>query len=327
MGDSATNAAAAISSASSWTGASTPAPAPPPADGSNPGVGDTPGSAGASAQQRGVYWKRNDSMRLVHLLIDTELRPAFLSMEPQPHRAAMEPNVLTYKQFWALAASKFNDDEWQPPHLFPNDPHLNRCRSFTPTKKSKEVDPNYLREKYKALRRQFNNSIKRWEEGGQNKIENFWKCSGVAPGTSDEGCWYMFLVLWVGKHEDVLNVILDKQIDSSHQFSMGGGDGMQRGSKRQRSFGFFDDAHADYAPELQMELKAESQYKQQTEVLKFVQMCYSNIASNMDEDQRAFWRAQLVLANAQLVSVQAKLPQPPPPPAPQNAESEGLEDM
>mmetsp|Transcript_14333 Transcript_14333/g.28578 ORF Transcript_14333/g.28578 Transcript_14333/m.28578 type:complete len:272 (+) Transcript_14333:478-1293(+) len=251
---------------------------------------------------------RNDSMRLVHLLIDPELKPAFLSMEPQPHRAAMEPNVLTYKQFWALAAAKFNDDDWQPPHLFPNDPHLARCRSFTPTKKSKEVDPNYLREKYKALRRQFNTSVKRWEEGGQNKMDNFWKCSGVAPGTSDEGCWYMFLVLWVGKHEDVLNVILDKQMDGSHQpFSPRFMDGMGRGTKRGR----FDD---EFSYELQMEQKMESVLKQQTEVLNFVQACYAQVNAAMDEDQRAFWRAQLGVANAQLQTVQAKLPQPPPPP-------------
>jgi len=247
-----------------------------------------------------VYWKRNDSMRLVHLLIDPELKPAFLSMEPQPHRAAMEPNVLTYKQFWALAAAKFNDDDWQPPHLFPNDPHLARCRSFTPTKKSKEVDPNYLREKYKALRRQFNTSVKRWEEGGQNKMDNFWKCSGVAPGTSDEGCWYMFLVLWVGKHEDVLNVILDKQMDGSHQpFSPRFMDGMGRGTKRGR----FDD---EFSYELQMEQKMESVLKQQTEVLNFVQACYAQVNAAMDEDQRAFWRAQLVIMRP---------PQPPPPPA------------
>mmetsp|Transcript_14332 Transcript_14332/g.28570 ORF Transcript_14332/g.28570 Transcript_14332/m.28570 type:complete len:343 (+) Transcript_14332:478-1506(+) len=243
---------------------------------------------------------RNDSMRLVHLLIDPELKPAFLSMEPQPHRAAMEPNVLTYKQFWALAAAKFNDDDWQPPHLFPNDPHLARCRSFTPTKKSKEVDPNYLREKYKALRRQFNTSVKRWEEGGQNKMDNFWKCSGVAPGTSDEGCWYMFLVLWVGKHEDVLNVILDKQMDGSHQpFSPRFMDGMGRGTKRGR----FDD---EFSYELQMEQKMESVLKQQTEVLNFVQACYAQVNAAMDEDQRAFWRAQLVIMRP---------PQPPPPPA------------
>lgn len=121
-----------------------------------------------------------------------------------------------------MAAQKFNDEDWQPPHLFPNDPHLARCRAFTPSKKSKEVDPNYLREKYKALRRQFNNSVKRWEEGGHSKIENFWKCSGMAPGTSDEGCWYMFLVLWVGKHEDVLAVVLDKHMDHSpHPQSLG----------------------------------------------------------------------------------------------------------
>ena len=101
----------------------------------------------------------------------------------------------------------------QPPHLFPNDPHLARQRAFTPTKKSKEVEYNYLREKFKALKRQFNTSVKRWEDGGLSRIENFWKCSGTAPGTSDEGCWYMFLVLWVNKHPDLLSVILDKQLD------------------------------------------------------------------------------------------------------------------
>jgi hypothetical protein len=37
-------------------------------------------------------------MRLVHCLIDEALRPAFLSMEPQPHVAALNPAVITYKQ-------------------------------------------------------------------------------------------------------------------------------------------------------------------------------------------------------------------------------------
>ena len=38
------------------------------------------GASGAAAaaqqqrEQRGVYWKRNDSMRLVHLLIDPDLK-------------------------------------------------------------------------------------------------------------------------------------------------------------------------------------------------------------------------------------------------------------
>ena len=53
----------------------------------------------------------------------------------------------------------------------------------------KQVDSNYLREKFKALRRQFNASMKRWEETGNGKVENFWKCSGVSGATSDEGCW------------------------------------------------------------------------------------------------------------------------------------------
>ena len=39
--------------------------------------------ANDSSAQRGVYWKRNDSMRLVHLLIDPELKPLFLAIEPQ----------------------------------------------------------------------------------------------------------------------------------------------------------------------------------------------------------------------------------------------------
>ena len=37
------------------------------------GSGGTNGE-GATQPQRGVYWKRNDSMRLVHLLIDPELK-------------------------------------------------------------------------------------------------------------------------------------------------------------------------------------------------------------------------------------------------------------
>ncbi|EKX48939.1 hypothetical protein GUITHDRAFT_162356 [Guillardia theta CCMP2712] len=312
MGDS-SNAAPGISGGSSWN-----------ADG--PG-----GSGGGSAQQRGVYWKRNDSMRLVHLLIDPELKPAFISMESQsnPHRSSMESNVLSYKQFWAMAAQKFNDEDWQPPHLFPNDPHLARCRAFTPSKKSKEVDPNYLREKYKALRRQFNNSVKRWEEGGHSKIENFWKCSGMAPGTSDEGCWYMFLVLWVGKHEDVLAVVLDKHMDHSPHpqslgmFSSAKFDLRERVGKRQRSFGFYEDFH-DYAPELQMEMKMESIFKQQAEALKFISMCFANLNEAMEDDQRAFWRNQLSVAQAQLNTIQNKLPQPSPPPPPNAGETQDL---
>lgn len=47
--------------------------------------GSSSSNSGANdiSAQRGVYWKRNDSMRLVHLLIDPELKPLFLAIEPQ----------------------------------------------------------------------------------------------------------------------------------------------------------------------------------------------------------------------------------------------------
>ena len=47
------------------------------------GGGSSNNGANDSSAQRGVYWKRNDSMRLVHLLIDPELKPLFLAIEPQ----------------------------------------------------------------------------------------------------------------------------------------------------------------------------------------------------------------------------------------------------
>ena len=85
--------------------------------------------------ERGSYWKRNDSMRLVHLLVDPDLKPAFLAAESQGPGA----DAGSVRRFWERAAAKFNDDDWQPPHLFPTDPHLARSSAFTPAKRSKEV--------------------------------------------------------------------------------------------------------------------------------------------------------------------------------------------
>jgi hypothetical protein len=76
----------------------------------NGGGNGTPNSA---QPQRGSYWKRNDSMRLVHLLIDAELKSAFLAAEGLQVRGHGDTGSITAKQFWQLAAAKFNDDEWQ----------------------------------------------------------------------------------------------------------------------------------------------------------------------------------------------------------------------
>jgi len=105
----------------------------------------------------------------------SRVQSAFIAAESK--RSPPGDTSVSNKQFWQMAATKFNDQNWQPAHLFPSDPHLMKQRAFTPTKKSKEVESQYLREKFKALKRQFNTSVKRWEEGGQSRVENFWKCS------------------------------------------------------------------------------------------------------------------------------------------------------
>ena len=74
-------------------------------------------------------------MRLVHLLVDPVLKPAFIAAESLQVRVDSDDT----KAFWQLAAAKFNDDSWEPQHLFPTDPHLARISAFNPTKKSKEV--------------------------------------------------------------------------------------------------------------------------------------------------------------------------------------------
>ncbi|EKX54644.1 hypothetical protein GUITHDRAFT_150073 [Guillardia theta CCMP2712] len=85
-------------------------------------------------------------------------------------------------------------------------------------------------------------------------------------------------------------------------------DGLFRGVKRQRSYMYFDDQ--DFSHELQQELRIESIFKQQAEVLKFADLCFRGTNEAIDEEQRAFWRQQMITAHAQLSSVQAKLPQP-----------------
>ena len=303
------------------------------------GTGD-----GSTTPARGVYWKRNDTMRLVHVLVDPVLKvrgplgggaavhaqtkhALTFSFPAQPSFIASETgqaNALG-KQFWPQAVQKFNDDSFAPTHLFPNDPNLARNRSFTPTKKSKEVEQMYLREKYKALKKQFVNSWKRWEETGQGRIENFWKCSGVAPGTTDEGCWYMFLVLHTGKHEAIIQLLLEKSSAGSigsgqRQTALGGS------AKRARLAESAHHDHHDPAGELQMELKMESVFKQQAEVLKFVELCYKQLGEAVNGSERAvFWKTNLATAQAQLVHVQKKLPcQAPPPPV--SSEPAGEDD-
>jgi len=49
----------------------------------------------------------------------------------------------------------------------------------------------------------------------------------------------------------------------------------------------------DTAPELQLELKIESLFKQQTEALNFVCRCQANINEAADDHQKMFWRNNL----------------------------------
>ena len=96
----------------------------------------------------------------------------------------------------------------------------------------------------------------------------------------------------------------------------GGGGGSGSSRKRPRlGASYLDDIH-ECAPDLQLEMKMESLFKQQAEVLKYVSMCFANINDAMEQDQRDFWRKSLLTAQAQLAAIQAKLPQPPPPPPP-----------
>ena len=336
MGESGTGEASAAGEAS----ATTVAGAASATTVAGAGTGD-----GSTTPARGVYWKRNDTMRLVHVLVDPVLKVRGpLGGEPVVHAQtnhaltfsfAAQPSFIASetgqanalgKQFWPQAVQKFNDDSFAPTHLFPNDPNLARNRSFTPTKKSKEVEQMYLREKYKALKKQFVNSWKRWEETGQGRIENFWKCSGVAPGTSDEGCWYMFLVLHTGKHEAIIQLLLEKSSAGSigsgqRQTALGGS------AKRARLAESAHHDHHDPAGELQMELKMESVFKQQAEALKYVELCYKQLgeAGSGHSERAVFWKTNLATAQAQLVHVQKKLPcQAPPPPV--SSEPAGEED-
>ena len=58
------------------------------------------GSSSDATAPRGSYWKRSDSMRLVHVLVEADLKPLFLDQNNS-------------KQFWHQAAQRFNDDNWQ----------------------------------------------------------------------------------------------------------------------------------------------------------------------------------------------------------------------
>ena len=64
------------------------------------GGGGGGGSSSDPTAPRGSYWKRSDSMRLVHVLVEADLKPLFLDQNNN-------------KQFWHQAAQRFNDDNWQ----------------------------------------------------------------------------------------------------------------------------------------------------------------------------------------------------------------------
>ena len=53
------------------------------------------------------------ALQLVHLLLDADLKSAFIAAEGPQVRGQVDTSSLTAKQFWQLAAAKFNDDEWQ----------------------------------------------------------------------------------------------------------------------------------------------------------------------------------------------------------------------
>jgi hypothetical protein len=114
-------------------------------------------------------------------------------------------------------------------------------------------------------------------------------------------------VLWVGKHEHLLNVILEKNVD--HQTLSASGLGMGTGGlsvahlanagsrKRARIGGPFGDDNAhDYSPEVQIELKIESLFKQQSEALKYVQMCFTNINEAIEVREKETERESVCLS-------------------------------
>ena len=136
----------------------------------------------------------------------------------------------------------------------------------------------------------------------------------------------MFLVLHTGKHEAIIQLLLEKSSAGSigsgqRQTALGGS------AKRARLAESAHHDHHDPAGELQMELKMESVFKQQAEALKYVELCYKQLgeAGSGHSERAVFWKTNLATAQAQLVHVQKKLPcQAPPPPV--SSEPAGEED-
>jgi len=92
--------------------------------------------------------------------------------------------------------------------------------------------------------------------------------------------------------------------------------------KRARLQSFPDnlyDQGAQGATDLHKEMQMESLFKQQSEALKYVLMCYTHMNTGAEEEQRSFWRNSLATAQAQLAHIQTKLPSQPPPPQPQRS--------
>ena len=70
------------------------------------------------------------------------------------------------------------------------------------------------------------------------------------------------------------------------------------GSRKRARIGgpFGDDNAHDYSPEVQIELKIESLFKQQSEALKYVQMCFTNINEAIEVREKETERESVCLS-------------------------------
>jgi hypothetical protein len=126
------------------------------------------------------------------------------------------------------------------------------------------------------------------------------------------------------------SVILEKQVVHQPQLTenrtlapLSNSAAVGGSKKRARLQGFPDNLYDQGAqgaiPDLHKEMQMESLFKQQSEALKYVVMCYTHMNTGAEEEQRTFWRNSLATAQAQLAHIQTKLPSQPPPPQPQRS--------